>query len=796
MKFIKRSSNIKFNNKLISEVSREFKISEDLVKIIISKGLTKKKEIKEFLEPSNFKYHDPFTLVGVKEAVEIIKRNVKDNKQITIIGDYDTDGICSTAILYKYFESINVVADYFLPNRFVDGYGLSIETIDKIIELYNPNLIITVDCGISNFKEVEYAKSKGIEIIVTDHHEIPEVLPNCVIIDPKLENQNYAFTELCGAGVALKLVQALAGYKFASKLTSIASLATVADIVPLVNENRAIVYNGLKNYKENLPKGVIKLIDKLKITNMQASDISFKLAPKINTAGRMGDANVAFQLFIENDDKIIAKRILELTQLNEIRVSDGVEIYEDAMNMLENVNISNLSAIVLYKENWNSGVLGIVCARLVEQFNLPVCLLSKVEQEFKGSVRSIEKIDIYKELSELSHLLIRFGGHNQAGGLSIYEENLLEFNNQLNENIKNRYSETEFEQVKYYDLDLNKVELNADFLEELRKLEPFGFGNEKPIFKLTFNNAKIARMKNYNNHLKIKINNLDIVAFNYGKYFDHFQTNSNKELLIELNGENTYKGVTNVNAIVKAVKVNKLNTNVKYDYVVANILKQLKYINEKVKTNPIILNNNNYDNVINSTLKSSNFGTLVVTNNFTNYTNFINTYSNYLLNYEMYSLNSKTGENSILYLPNNDINISAYSNVIFLEPLLCECYLNIVKNAKIYVNNDKLNLSIFKNVNTSRENFAIYHNAIKNMFLKSTFGECEYNYFLKLVKLNPQHKNLKFEQFVFVTMVLSELNIITIDNENVYNIFINKDVKNALNNSKIYNFVSFMNKVG
>lgn len=795
MKFIKRSSNIKFNNKLISEISNEYNISSDLVKIIISKGLTRKKEIAAFLEPDSFRYYDPFTLGGVKEAVEIIKRAVKENKRITVIGDYDTDGICSTAIMYKYFESVGKKVDYFLPNRFVDGYGLSIDTINKIIELYNPDLIITVDCGISSYKEVEYAKSKGIEIVVTDHHEIPDIVPDCVIIDPKMPNQNYPFSELCGAGVALKLVQALAGYKFAAKLTSIASLATVADIVPLVNENRAIVYNGLKTYKENLPKGVLKLIDKLKITDLQTGDISFRLAPKINTAGRMGDANVAFQLFIETDDKIIAKRIAELNELNEIRVSDGVEIYEDAIKMLNEQNISELSAIVLYNDNWNSGVLGIVCARLVEQYNLPVCLLSKVEQEFKGSVRSIEKIDIYRELSELSHLLIRFGGHNQAGGLSIMEENIAQFTKELNKNIKSRYSETDFEQVKYYDLDLNKVELNAQFLNEVKKLEPFGFGNEKPIFKLTFNNAKIARMKNYNNHLKIKINNLDIVAFNWGKYFDHLQTNSNKELLIELNGENSYKGITNINAQVKALKVNKLNTNVKADYAVANILKQLKFINEQNKNPHVSFNDTNLNDIINMTLKASSFGTLVVTNDFTNYTNFINNYSNHLLNYEMYNLNNKTGENAILYLPNSDVCISSYSNVIFLEPVLCEGYLNIVNNAKIFVRNENFSLNIFKNVTTAREIFAVYHNAIKNLFNKGVFGECEYDYFMKLVKLNPQYKNLKFEQFTFVTLVLSELNIISIDTENVYNIILNAEVKSTLTNSKVYNFVHFMNKI-
>ena len=200
-------------------------------------------------------------------------------------------------MLYKYFESINVKVDYFLPNRFLDGYGLTIETAQKIIENFNPDLLITVDCGISCHKEIDYLLEHNVDVVVTDHHEVPDIKPNCICLDPKDPIQTYPFKELCGAGVALKLVHALGGLKQFLNLTNIASLATVADIVPLVNENRAIVMHGLNN-QQNLPEGIKKLLTSLKITNLTSTDIAYKLAPKLNTAGRMGDATLAFKLFI------------------------------------------------------------------------------------------------------------------------------------------------------------------------------------------------------------------------------------------------------------------------------------------------------------------------------------------------------------------------------------------------------------------------------------------------------------------------------------------------------------------
>ena len=445
MKYIS-SNQSNYNIKQLNNLSKKFNVPTYIIKHLFSLNIKTEKEIADFFNPGLSQFYNPFLLKGMQEAVNKINDAISNNKKIIIVGDYDTDGICATAVLYKYFESINVKVDYFLPNRFLDGYGLTIETAQKIIENFNPDLLITVDCGISCHKEIDYLLEHNVDVVVTDHHEVPDIKPNCICLDPKDPIQTYPFKELCGAGVALKLVHALGGLKQFLNLTNIASLATVADIVPLVNENRAIVMHGLNN-QQNLPEGIKKLLTSLKITNLTSTDIAYKLAPKLNTAGRMGDATLAFKLFIEKNQNLLNQILTELENQNNARVEAGNYIFSDAINMLESVNISLVGAIVLKSETWHSGVLGIVCAKLTEKYNRPVCLLTKVDNEYKGSIRSVNGIDIYKELSSLKHLLVKFGGHAGAGGLTILEHNIVEFISKLNQNILNNYPKDIFNAV-------------------------------------------------------------------------------------------------------------------------------------------------------------------------------------------------------------------------------------------------------------------------------------------------------------------------------------------------------------
>lgn len=781
MKLENKLQKLKVNNKLIKSLSSEFNISENTVKLLFSRDLTTKTQIADFLNCGINNFFNPFLLSGMNDAIKQIQKAISQNKKILIVGDYDTDGICATAILYKYFESVGVKIDYFLPNRFLDGYGLTIETVDKIVSEFNPEFIITVDCGISCYKEVEYIKSKNIDVVVTDHHEIPDIIPDCVCVDPKLES-NYPFKELCGAGVALKVVQALAGLNEALKYTNIAALATVADIVPLKSENRAIVKHGLEHQTE-LPVGVQKLISNLKISNLTSSDIAFKLAPKLNTAGRMGDATVAYKLFIEKNPIEIINILTSLEEQNNQRIEAGNIIYEDCILKLSNTCVSDLKAIVLHSENWHSGVLGIVCAKLTEKFNKPVCLLTKVDNVYKGSIRSLPGIDIFKMLSKCNDILVKFGGHSGAAGLTIEEKYLDKFTDILNKLIASEYSSDVFDIVKYYDFDFNKDDITCEFIKELNLLEPFGFGNEKPVFKYTFNNIKPERLKNYPNYLKFKADKFEMISFSLSEYFDSLSTNCNKNVLLDISVE-TFNKKEKLKAIIKSISFDKLNTNVKNDICLGYYAKQIN--------TPIFSHKSNVCEVLESDINSllnTGFGTLIVANSFEAYNYTVSNYGNHITNYETYQVKELNGANTLLYLAKNTKNFTLFKNVIFLDEVLHKNYLSNI-NSNIYLSNIKKGNIALNNLSTERNIFGQYHNAIKTLATKKISSYSEQEYFALLKKQSLNYKDFKFNQFIFVTMVLKELGILNITNElDNYTITINSGVNNPLTNSTIYNFV-------
>ena len=787
MKYINKLNSIKFNTKQVKSLANELNLSENIIKLLLSRNIQTKTEIQNFLNSSLNSFYNPFLLKGMQEAVNKIKSAIENNRRIVIVGDYDTDGICATTILYKYFESIGVKVNYFLPNRFLDGYGLTIETVDKIIAEFDPEFMITVDCGISCYKEIDYAMNKGIEVVVTDHHEIPEILPNCVCVDPKISS-DYPFNELCGAGVALKVVQALSGLTEALKYTNIAALATVADIVPLVSENRAIVKHGLQN-QDQLPVGIKKLINNLKIANLTSTDIAFKIAPKLNTAGRMGDATVAFKLFIEKNPIEIINILTSLEEQNNQRIEAGNYIYEDCINQLKGVCVANLSAIVLYSDSWHSGVLGIICAKLTEKFNRPVCLLTKVDNVYKGSIRSLGGIDIFKELSKVSDLLVKFGGHSGAGGLTIEEKNITKFIEQLNKNIAETYTIDAFDVIKYYDFDLNKDSVDINFVKELEQLEPFGFGNEKPVFKYTFNNLKPERLKNYPNFIKFKAENFEMISFNLSEYFESFNTNCNKNVLLDLAVE-TFNKKEKLKAVIKNINFEKLNTSIKTEVCLGYYAKQLN--------TPKFGYNFDVKEIDANYLKElleNPFGTLIVANDFNAYTYAVNNFGSKIYSYESFSIKDLTASNTLLYLAKNSTNFSNYKQVVFLNDILHENYLFGI-NSQILLHNVSKGNAVLSELNVNRSEFAIYHKAITMLASKNIGSYSEQEYFNLLKRQHISYKNLKFNQFIFVTLVLSELGILNITNElDNYKIEINKGVNNPLNNSKIYNYVTLFKKV-
>ena len=792
MEFISKVDNLNFNAKEITRTAQKFNLCEDIVKLFFARGIDSDDKIDKYLNAGVTSLYNPFLLKNMQEVVDKIKYYVLAKKKILIMGDYDTDGISASAILYKYFLSIGIEASVFLPNRFVDGYGLTIDSLDKVKSMYNPDLIITVDCGITCVEEIAYCKKLGIDIIVTDHHDVPSITPDTLIINPKLEGQLYPFKELCGAGVALKLVHALAGLEEALKYTTIATLATVADIVPLLDENRAIVKLGLENQKQQLPKGLKKLCSELKISlPLSSTDISFKLAPKINATGRMGDAIISFNLYVKNDEQDIRDNIDMLVALNVRRVVETNNIFASACEMLEDTNVSRLGMIVLYNESWESGVLGIICSKLVEKYNKPVCLLSIVDGEYKGSCRSIPGVNIFEALTSVSDLLIRFGGHNQAGGLSIEKKNLKEFRTRINEYVLAHTNEDDLITRKYYDMDISNKEISPEFIKELGIFEPCGFKNEKPLFKLNITGNTVSRMSNFPQHIRIKQGNLNLIGFCKGEYYYNLCVNSHKEAIIELTLEK-YANKEKITGFIRNINYSKLTTATKSEIISANFLSQLQCINCKNEfTKYKSLSFDKAIEKINECTKLSKFGTAVIIYDMDTYFTAVKLL-NKITNYEMFDIHNACGENVIIFAPNSDVNLKDYNNIFLLSNFLVEGYIASIstKFNKVYTLSIPLDMQLFKGIDVSREVFGKIMLSIKACKNIAPMPDL-ITYFNNLKRNNYIDKNAKYNQFYFFVMVMQELGICKFE-DGLMQI---SNIKSNLDNSSIYNFMKEILKI-
>ena len=769
----------------IQDLSQKVGLSVNTTKILVNRGYKTKEQISKFLNPTEKDLINPFLLANMDKVIERIKDAVKNRKRILIFGDYDVDGISAVAILYKYFEKQMIKADYFLPNRYEDGYGLTMETAEKIIEEFSPEFIITVDCGISCYKEVDYLISKGIEVIVTDHHEIPEILPNCLILNAKLPNQEYGFTELCGAGLAFKIVQALG--ENINEYLPIAAIATVADIVSLTEENRAIVVLGLQQFN-NAPYGIKLLIKELKIGKLTSSDIAFKVAPKLNAAGRMGDASIALQLFINKNQQTLMETLVKLTALNIERQQRCNKVYEDAIQKLGSINSNKQKCIILQSNDWDSGLLGIVCARLVEDYNKPTFLFSNENGVLKGSVRSINGINIHTALSNCSSLLETFGGHSMAAGLTLNLNNYELFKKEINEYFNNNFNENDFICEKEFDSKLDNKDITVAFVNELNKLEPFGCGNQKPIFMIEWNKSVVKQIGNYPQHLNIILNhNVNLIAFNSSEYVQNISYNKTKKALIELQ-LNEFNGKQSVKCLVKSFSFegfNKINNElIKGNYFKQTFSKNF-YEGFICYCDDIFLQ-------VKECLENSKYGTLIVCNNANNLEKIESLISQYNINYCIEKINNKNSTNAIVVCLNSYENILNYSNVIFLEPIICKEYLSNFK-AKIYLpKKDRCNVKDFK-VNLSREYLLQVFSCLKLQGSKLVKSN-EFNYFLEFKKLNPQLKNFNFSEFVAYIKIFEELKLIVVDRDLKYCVNIIDGAKNKLESSNYYNKLKYLMK--
>ncbi|MBO5909950.1 MAG: single-stranded-DNA-specific exonuclease RecJ, partial [Clostridia bacterium] len=547
-----------------------------------------------------------------------INTHIANNSRILIYGDYDVDGITATATMYDYLSKIGANVTTFLPKRNIDGYGLNLETINKVLDNATPDLIITVDCGVTAVEEVKYLQSKGIDIIVTDHHESDGNMPECLIINPKVST-TYPFKYLCGAGVALKLVQALGGIDAIKPYLATTAIATISDIVEMVEENRAIVSLGL-SHMDTLPKGVMKMLSECGISRTpKANEIAFKLAPKINASGRMGDADLSLKLYLETKPIEINKICKTILNYNTQRQQLCNKIYNDVKEYLNSLDIYSMKAIVCKSNEWEAGLLGIVCAKLSEEYHRPTCLFSETDGILTGSCRSVNGVNVHTLMCSMSDILEKFGGHTMAAGLTMKLEHYDEFCYKFNEYVDKNLIKDEFLPTKTYDFDISLDEVNIEFIESVERMEPCGHENARPVFKLVASRADVSPMKSPPEHLLIKYPTLSLLAFNMSPMQYILASDTQSHILTDLNIE-SFKNIKRVTGIIKSIDYEDIYRPEDKGLIAYNYIHQLSY--EEGKEHKFV--NYTRENLIRLLvdMEQSIYGTLIVTNDYNSYLNF------------------------------------------------------------------------------------------------------------------------------------------------------------------------------
>ncbi|NWF51371.1 MAG: single-stranded-DNA-specific exonuclease RecJ [Ignavibacteriaceae bacterium] len=474
---------------LIKSLADSLNISEVLAKILILRDVKSYSDAKKYFRPSLDDLHDPFLMSGMETATSRVIKALTENEPICIYGDYDVDGTCATALMYLFLKELGANVNYYIPKRLTEGYGISKSGVDHVKDS-GTTLLISVDCGITAVEETDYANQLGIDVIICDHHQPKEQIPNALaVLDPLKQGCQYPFKYLSGAGVALKLAQGVAERigknDLPLKYLDLVALAGAADIVPLIDENRTLVKSGLQVINENPRPGVLALIESsgMHPGDLTSGQVVFTLAPRINAVGRLGDAERAVNLLI-TDKKSEAQELAKILEVEnyERRKIDG-DTFDSALEIVENsLDLNSEIAIILHQETWHPGVIGIVASRLVEKFYRPTIMLTTVDGIAKGSARSISNFNIYEALQKCEDLLIHFGGHQAAAGLAVEVEKLEEFKSKFNQVAKELISGKDLNPIITIDTKIKFSDINPKFFRILDQFAPYGPGNMRPVF--------------------------------------------------------------------------------------------------------------------------------------------------------------------------------------------------------------------------------------------------------------------------------------------------------------------------
>jgi single-stranded-DNA-specific exonuclease len=512
---------------LQKQLANDASLSPLICNLLINRGITSAKAVNEFINPKISSLSDPFEIPNLRQAAERALMAKTKGEKVMVFGDYDVDGVTATVTVLEALRALGIGADYYIPQRYGEGYGMNLDAVREIANR-GYKLIITVDCGISNKKEIELAASLGVDVIVTDHHQLPPELPKAILVDPKMLPDNHSSRDLAGVGVAFKFAWGLfrtAGIKESGALIDLldlAALGTIADVVPLTRENRILAIQGINVLNQQKRLGLKYLMQAATITPpIGVQEVNFAIAPRLNSAGRLENAKESANLLLSNDHVEASRLAADLNRINTKRQGIGKKILEEVEARIKQLNLDEHQMLILDGEDWHPGVIGIVASKIIDRYSRPTVLIG-LEGEFgRGSARSLEGVNIFAALNACRDLFEDFGGHEMAAGFAIKKANIEPLKKKIAEVVKGMIRLEDLKPKLFIEGELKVPDLSLEFAKKIAALGPFGQGNDDPLFvarRVTILDKKTVGSNN--NHLKLKISDgsfsQDAIGFGLG----------------------------------------------------------------------------------------------------------------------------------------------------------------------------------------------------------------------------------------------------------------------------------------
>lgn len=556
------------DEKTVAHLQEVLGVNAIIARLLAQRDISSYDEAKQFFRPSLADLHDPFLMADMAKAVHRIIQAIETHQSILVFGDYDVDGTTSVALMYSYLRHLGAEVDTYIPDRYNEGYGISYQGIDYAIQ-HGIKLIVALDCGIKSIEHIDYAKRHGVDFIICDHHLPGDSIPEAIaVLDPKRIDCAYPYKELCGCGVGFKLIQAVhttlgEPFETIQPYLDLVATAIAADVVPITGENRVLAHYGLQVINSNPRPGLKALMQLYNLNTYTMSDIVFKLAPKINAAGRIEHGNFTVHLLTEETDEAANKTVEKIVRINEERKSLDQGITEEALKQIVDKKLINSKSTVVYSPSWHKGVIGIVASRLIDTYYRPTIVFTDSGEHLAASARSVKNFDIYQALEACSEHLIQFGGHMYAAGLTIKKENLEAFSQKFEEVVTNTINETDLIPEIEIDSKLKFSDITDKFLRILKQFEPFGPGNPSPCFlsKDVFDTGYAKQAGGQGEHLKMTLKQRRVtgfkfsaIGFNLGNQYEGVREKRSFDVIYSIE-ENNWRNKTTIQLQIKDMQL-------------------------------------------------------------------------------------------------------------------------------------------------------------------------------------------------------------------------------------------------